>query len=192
MRYALSIVAALGLAMLSPAAAQTTQNSEAPGPRKEDLLGLGALSKDRPKGSQTEITAQKEATFNEKENMAIFVGDVRVKDPAFLLSCDTLKVYLNKGRSGIERALADGNVVIVQQTANPSEKGAVGRSKQAEYIPSTGAITLIGWPEIQQGINRHLASQESTRMVLNRDGRATTDGPSRTVITDTEEAGKIR
>jgi hypothetical protein len=53
-------------------------------------------------------------------------------------------------------------------------------------------ITLIGWPEVQQGINRHLASQESTRMILNRDGRATTEGPSRTVITDTEEAGKTR
>jgi len=177
---------------MDPAAAQTMRTGDASAPRKEDPLGLGSLSKDRPKGSQTEITAQKEATFNEKENKALFVGDVRVKDPSFLLSCDTLTVYLNKGRSGIDRAVADGNVVIVQQTANPSEKGAVGRSKQAEYVPSSGAITLIGWPEIQQGINRHLASQESTRMILNRDGRATTEGPSRTVITDTEEAGKIR
>jgi hypothetical protein len=50
-------------------------------------------------------------------------------------------------------------------------------------------VTLSGWPEIQQGINRHIAANESTRMVLNRDGRATTEGASRTVITDTEGAG---
>jgi len=192
MRSALLIVAALGFAASSPAAAQTMRTGEASGPRKEDPLGFGSLSKDRPKGSKTEITAQKEATFNEKDNMAIFIGNVRVKDPSFLMSCDRLTVYLNKGRSGIDRALADGNVVIVQQTDNPSEKGAIGRSRQAEYVPSTGMITLIGWPEVQQGINRHLASQESTRMILNRDGRATTEGPSRTVITDTEEAGKTR
>jgi hypothetical protein len=40
-------------------------------------------------------------------------------------------------------------------------------------------------PEIQQGINRHIATSPGTRMIIQRDGRATTEGPSRTVITDT-------
>lgn len=173
----------LGAAPL--ALAQETSTGEAPG--RKDPLGFGSLAKDRPAGSKTEITAQKEATFSEKDNRAVFVGDVRVKDPAFLLSADRLTVFLNASRSGIERAVADGNVIIVQQTENSPEKGAVGRARSAEYVPSTGRVTLSGWPEIQQGINRHLAAAEGTRMILNRDGRATTEGPSRTVITDTTE-----
>ena len=184
---------ALFLAFASPwLGAQEMRTGGATAPRPSDPLGFGALSKDRPKGSTTEITAQKEATFNEKDNQAVFIGDVKVKDPAFLLSTDRLTVFLNKERSGIERAVADGNVVIVQQTSNPGEKGAIGRARQAVYVPSTGLVTLSGWPEVQQGINRHIATTPATRMVMNRDGRATTEGASKTVITDTEGASNIR
>ena len=171
--------------------AQDMRTGDATGPRREDPLGFGALSKNRPKGSTTEITAQKDATFDEKENKAVFKGDVRVKDPAFLLSCDTLTVHLVKERNAIDRAVAEGNVVIVQQTENPSEKGAIGKSSQAIYVPSKGEVTLIGWPEVQQGINRHIATDQGTRMILNSNGRATTEGASKTVITDTEGAGGL-
>ena len=184
----LCLVLLLGVAAL-PVSAQQLRTGEA-SPSRKDPLGFGSLSGDRPKGSKTEISAEREATFNEKENRALFVGGVRVKDPAFLLSTDRLTVILNKNRSGIERAVAEGNVVIVQQTQS-GEKGAVGRARRAEYVPSTGVVTLIGWPEIQQGINRHIAANESTRMILNRDGRATTEGASRTVITDTEGAAGL-
>jgi len=182
----------LAVALLPfPAVGQEMRTGDATAPRRDDPLGFGALSKDRPKGSTTEITAQKEATFEEKENRAVFIGDVRVKDPAFLMSADRLTVFLNKDRSGIERAVANGNVIIVQQTGNPSEKGAVGRAREAVYVPSSGLVTLIGWPEVQQGINRHIATTPATRMVMHRDGRATTEGASKTVITDTEGAGAL-
>ena len=163
-----------------------------PATGRKDMLGLGDLSRNRPKGSTTEITAQKEATFDDKESRAVFVGSVKVKDPAFLLTSDRLTVYLSKDRSGIDRAVASGNVVIVQQTKDPTEKGAVGRSSEAEYVPAKGQMTLSGSPEIQQGINRHIATSPDTRMILNRDGRAITDGPSRTLIVDTEEAKQLR
>lgn len=181
---ALLSILILPVMALAQSAPPSPTNSPA---ARKDLLGLGNLSKDRPKGSITEITAQEEATFDEKENKAVFRGEVRVKDPAFLLSSDRLTVYLTKDRTGIERAVADGNVVIVQQTKDDSQKGAVGRSSEAEYIPAQGKITLSGSPEIQQGINRHVATSPNTRMILNRDGRATSDGPSRTMITDTTD-----
>lgn len=179
------------LAWPLPVAAQEMRTGDATGPRQSDPLGFGSLSKDRPKGSVTEITAQKEATFDESQNRAVFTGDVKVKDPAFLLSSDRLTVFLNKERSGIERAVAEGNVVIVQQTGNPSEKGAIGRAREAVYVPATGLVTLSGWPEVQQGINRHVATTPTTRMMMHRDGRATTEGASKTVITDTEGAGAL-
>lgn len=162
------------LALAATAAAQTGA----------DPLGLGPLADTRPLGSKTEITAQKEATFDEQKNTAIFVGSVRVTDPSFLLSADRLTVLLSADRSGIERAVAEGNVVIVQRAEGEAGKAAVGRAERAEYIPSAGRATLSGSPQIQQGINRHIATSPETRMILHRDGRASTVGPSRTVITD--------
>ncbi len=182
--FALAAFAATAPHALAQAALSTPEAS----PARKDPLGFGDLSRDRPKGSLTEITAQKEATFDEKENLAIFFGDVHVKDPAFLLNSDKLTVYLTKDRSGIDKAVAEGNVVIVQQTKNSSEKPAVGRARTAEYVPATGRVVLSGLPEIQQGINRHIATSPETRMILNRTGRSTTEGPSKTVITDTDAA----
>jgi lipopolysaccharide transport protein LptA len=186
------IAVALTMLAVNPrVGAQDLRTGESAAPRQEDPLGFGALSKNRPKGSVTEITAQKDALFDEKKNTATFTGDVKVKDPAFLLSCDTLTVHLVKERNAIDRAVAEGNVIIVQQNENPSEKGAVGKSRQAVYVPSKGEVTLIGWPEVQQGINRHISTEQGTRMILNSNGRATTEGASKTVITDTEGAGKL-
>ena len=163
--------------MAAPALAQTAA----------DPLGLGPLADNRPVGAKTEITAQKEATFDEKNSVAVFFGNVRVTDPGFLLAADKLTVTLAADRSGMERVIAEGNVVVVQRSAEDKDgenKGAVGRAQRAEYIPSTGRATLSGSPEIQQGINRHIATSPGTRMILHRDGRANTVGPSRTVITD--------
>lgn len=164
------------LCLAGAAAAQTSA----------DPLGLGPLADSRPAGAKTEITAQKEATFDEKNNRAVFLGSVRVNDPSFLLAADKLTVTLTADRSGIDRAVAEGNVVIVQQTPGGEEKkAAVGRAQRAEYVPATGKATLSGSPQIQQGINRHIATSPETRMILHSDGRASTIGPSRTVITDT-------
>lgn len=189
-RYLTALLCASALVTATPVFAQPT--GDAASSTREDPLGLALLGRDRPKGSQTEITAEEQATFSDKENQAVFLGSVRIKDPTFLLNCDRLTVFLNKERSGIDRAVAEGNVVIVQQTESGQNDGAVGRAERAEYVPSTGTVTLSGSPEIQQGINRHIASDANTRMILNRDGRAITEGPSRTVITDTEGVDALR
>lgn len=181
------VLVAQAFLLSSATLAQELRTDEASTPRPADPLGFGDLSKNRPKGSTTEITAQKEATFEEKERRAVFTGDVRVKDPAFLMSCDRLTVFLNKERSGIDRAVAEGNVVIVQQTENTAEKAAIGRSRKAVYVPSSGTATLSEWPEVQQGINRHVATTAGTIMILQKDGRFTTEGASRTLITDTDK-----
>ena len=147
------------------------------------------FSSDRPAGAQTEITAQKEATFNNAENMATFTGSVVVKDPQFTLFCDRLIVYMNENRKGLRIVEAIGNVTIVQETkdekGNPSK--SIGRSGKALFNPATGDITLTESPQIQQGINNHIAVNPATVMVLNRVGRLSTQGSSRTVIVDANE-----
>ena len=59
-----------------------------------------------------------------------------------------------------------------------------GRAQKAIYNAKEDAVTLIGWPQVTQGINTHISTEEGTRMILYRDGRLQTFGPSRTVIQD--------
>lgn len=147
------------------------------------------FNSDRPAGAQTEITAQKEATFNNAENMATFTGNVVVKDPQFTLFCDRLIVYMNENRKGLRIVEALGKVTIVQETkdekGNPSK--SIGRAGKALFNPATGDITLTESPQIQQGINNHIAVDPATVMILNRVGRLSTQGSSRTVIVDANE-----
>jgi lipopolysaccharide export system protein LptA len=59
-----------------------------------------------------------------------------------------------------------------------------GRAQKAIYNAKQDAVTLIGWPQVTQGINTHISTEEGTRMILYRDGRLQTFGASRTIIQD--------
>jgi lipopolysaccharide export system protein LptA len=121
---------------------------------------------------------------------------------------------------GLREAEADGNVIIVHANAakdstkataqgsaspgttpdstpvaspNASPQQLVlstGRAQKAIYNAKEDAVTLIGWPQVTQGVNTHLSTEEGTRMILYRDGRLQTLGPSRTIIQDKGEMNK--
>ena len=91
---------------------------------------------------------------------------------------------------GLDRAVAEGNVVIVQE--KPGENGGppkryIGKAERADYDAATGDVKLTGWPQIQQGINTQIATEASTVMIMNRDGRMKTQGGSKTVIQEETE-----
>jgi lipopolysaccharide export system protein LptA len=67
---------------------------------------------------------------------------------------------------------------------------STGRARKAIYDAKDESVTLIGWPQITQGINTHISTEEGTRMILYRDGRLKTFGGSRTIIQDKSEANK--
>jgi lipopolysaccharide transport protein LptA len=165
--------------------ATQAQDKAAPD-KKGGPAGMGMLQKDRPKNAKTEITCKDEATFDNESGIATFVTGVFVKDPQFNLYCDKLTVYLNKDRKGIDRAEASGKVVIVQE--NKNDKGGVdksiGRGERAVFTPATGKAVLTGMPQLQQGINNHIATSPETVMTLMRDGQLQTEGPSRTSIVE--------
>ncbi|TSA32646.1 MAG: hypothetical protein D4R65_09120 [Verrucomicrobiaceae bacterium] len=158
------------------------------------MNAFSGLGKDRPADAKTEITATKEANFDKAASVAEFIGQVIVRDPQFTLTCDRLKVTLSKTGKGIEVAEATGNVVIIQENTGKSDQTskAIGRSEFATYTPASGEVTLKGWPSVQQGMNNQVASEQSTVMVLNRNGKSRTVGPSKTVIVDTKEAGAVK
>ncbi len=135
--------------------------------------------------NDTEILASQGATFAAKTRIAVFSGDVRVKDPRFTIACATLTVYLAKGAvpgasstpppvetptkpgdarpgesargNGIDRAVAEGHVIIIQKHApakpGEEEKVSIGRADIAEFDNKTGDTTLRGMPRVEQNGN---------------------------------------
>jgi len=179
---------ASALALL-PALAQDKPTLEVKKEEKKDGFGMSALSKDRPKDAQTEITARNQATFNNETNVAEFEGSVIVRDPQFTLTCDKLRVVLRADRKGMEQVEAIGNVIIKQESV--SERGekttSTGQAGKAVYVPATGDITLTEWPQVERGINLHIATEKGTQMILNRAGGMKTIGGSKTLIKETAQ-----
>ncbi len=157
----------------------------------------------------TEITATEGASFDNEKQVAVFVGDVRVNDPQFKLTSERLTVFFQKKTpkvkaapspapaatpapeekdGGVEKVIAEGKVVIVQEKPNANGKGVtryVGKAARAEYDAVGGLMRLIGSPQVQEGINLHIATSPSTVMIMYRDGRAMrSEGPTRTVISE--------
>ncbi len=164
--------------------------------------------------NDTDIYAQQGATFGAKDRIAVFNGDVRVRDSRFNLDCAKLTAYLNKGSaggvapspaptpppvsspaakagdpdhdSGIDHAVAEGQVIIIQKRASTKageeEKVTIAHCDRAEYDSKTGDMTLRGMPKVEQNGDSHEALSSSTYMILHRDNSLETHGPSRTHI----------
>jgi lipopolysaccharide transport protein LptA len=173
-----------------PLRAQDQSPSMDAGSEKKAPFGMTGFTGERPKGAKTEITSKKQATFDNTTSTAEFEGSVVVKDVQFTLFSDRLKVALNKNRKGLQlvEAFGDGRdrVIIVQENKDSGGKvtKSTGRATRATYDPATGDVTLYGWPSVQHDINLQVATEEGTVMILNRDGKMTTKGGSKTVIVD--------
>ena len=163
------------------------------------LVGFGPSA--APTGPITTEIFADEASFDSAKYLGVFSGHVIVNDPRFNLQSDKLTIYIRKGGDktgageaenaaavggeGLEKAIAEGNVAVVKETADA--KGgpptrAVGRSEKAVYTTADGNVELTGSPRVQQGLNSHVATAADTVMVLNQSGQLTTHGPSRTEI----------
>lgn len=189
MKKSLSYLAAVAFLLSAwPALAQTNDSpTMAPdGAGGSNPFGMNVLGSERPKDAKTEITATKQATFDNATSVAEFEGRVVVKDPQFTLFCERLKVTLAPNRKGLALVEAFENVVIVQEnTESTGEKiKSIGRGGKVVYNPETGEVTLSVWPSVQHGINTQVGTDESTIMIMSRNGKSRTIGTSRTVITD--------
>jgi len=92
-------------------------------------------------------------------------------------------------KGGLQKALAESNpgqiVTITQDKVNPdgSVKHSVGHSRKAFYDAETGDILLSGGkPDMKQDENLMVALEDRTILILNRDGRTRSVGPSKTYI----------
>ena len=210
MRFRHATVIAALLALAVRVAAQTGTNE--PSARLGlDISGIespklttpaepAAKADKRPKGP-TEITAR-EATFDNNRHLATFTAEVLVHDPEFGLSCERLTVNLKQppvqgaektdpkpkapgeSSSGIEKATAEGSVIITQDKPDPTTgklQRYTGKAKRAVFDNTTGTLTLYGWPQISQTIGGALSKQilsreESCVITLNRSGKIDVKG----------------
>jgi len=96
-----------------------------------------------PKASQqketkgpTEITSTKGVSFDEKNRVGVFTGDVRVKDPQFNLTSDKLTVYLKKEKAA--SSPADKAAAAATQVAKSGTSAPATKAKPAAQDPSLG------------------------------------------------------
>lgn len=166
-----------------------------------------AKAEKRPKGP-TEITAR-EATFDNRIHIAVFTTEVLVRDPEFGLSCERLTVNLKKppvqgaekpapkpkapgeSSSGIEKAVAEGSVIITQDKLDADGKPEhyTGKAKRAVFDNTTGTLTLYGWPQISQSMGGNISKQitsreESCVITLNRAGKIDVKGYHTSTLLD--------
>lgn len=99
----------------------------------------------------------------------------------------------DKKGGGLEKAVAeatDENWVIISQEKIESDGSTsrnMGRGKKAVYDAKTGDITLTGRPSVQQKLNTIEATQESTVIILNREGTMRVKGPSKSILREASE-----
>ena len=179
-------ISALAQTEVVTTAAQTSKPATSP-KKKTDDTGKNLFgTESKTEGPITTEIYADEASFDSTKNMGVFTGHVKVIDPRFNLQSDKLTVYLHRGEDqGLEKAIADGNVGVVRDRADPNggpPTHAVGRCEHAVYTSADGNVELSGMPKVQQGPNMHIATSAETVMVINQDGHLNTHGPSRTEI----------
>jgi lipopolysaccharide export system protein LptA len=164
--------------------------------------------------NSTEIIARA-SEYDQRVHQAIFTGDMIVDDPDFYLTCDKLTAFLKqdktalepkppvappnpppgnqrekgipkRGAGGLERAIAEGSVVIRQEKIEPDGKVIVniGHSRKATYDAASGSLVLTGLPRVQQGLSTCIGLTEKTVITLTRDGEMRVSGDSKTVISE--------
>lgn len=106
------------------------------------VTNLASKSTEATAASSTEITS-KQLRMDTEKKIAYFDGDVVVVDPKFMLRANRLVVYLNPNGSGMDRAEAYDDVVIVQED---EDRKAV--CQKAVYTVADGKMVLTGKPRI--------------------------------------------
>ncbi len=181
------------------------------GPMPGALAPLGAASA-TAKGTPTGIIEADKVFFDNNTSIIIYTGHVRARHPDFYIECEELELHMIKeepenakkgdaakaaskaadpisakgGKKAdkgppIKKAIARGPMVIIEKR---DVNGDVqqGRCKRLEYDGATGNMTLSDSPQVQKGNILHIATTADTVMVFDREGRLSTNRPSKTVI----------
>ena len=126
------------------------------------------------KTAPTEITS-KQLRMDTEKKIAYFDGDVQVIDPQFMLRATRLIVHMNPNGSGMARAEAFGEVVVVQESESRK-----AYCEKAVYTPSDGNMVLTGNPRLED----KQGTVAGETIIINRnDNTISVQGGTKTRIT---------
>lgn len=95
--------------------------------------------------------------------------------------------------SGIDHAVAEGHVVILQKKAptkeGEEEKISIGRGEVGTFDNKSGDMTLKGWPSLEQNGSSLIATSHDTVMIIHHDSSLDTRGPSQTKLVQHNKGG---
>lgn len=150
-------------------------------------IGADATGEGRKRTSPTEITSDT-MDIQTAQNIAVFSGNVVVKDQELTITCDKMSIFLEdkpkeessketnsketKAGKKISKILCEGNVVITRKYLdNGKEKEQQGKAGQAEYDLKEQKITLSDSPVLSQGQDQVAGDQitlfrESERVII--------------------------
>ena len=160
-------------------------NGPKPGAKPISQAEIDARKKKKSAEQEVEIVCDGGVTFDSKANLVVFEKNVVVNHPQFDLVCDKLIIFLKKnpveGESGMEKAIATGKRVTVQQT---DVKGDVqiGQARKVTFKGGSGDVILQDWPQAQDANKLVQAKEQGTIIILNQSGKMKVDGPSSTKI----------
>lgn len=178
----------------APATADAPPAALGPAP-----LPLPSLPDTAPVLGKNSVTIESDdSTFDLKSAIFIYTGHVRARHPQFYIECEELEVHMVKEDdppekksapkakdapdSRIKMAIASGPMVTIEKL---TENGDVqqGKCKRAVYRGATGEIVMSDYPQVQRGNVLHIATDPSTEMTFESNGRLhTAGGRQRTVV----------
>jgi lipopolysaccharide export system protein LptA len=92
-------------------------------------------------------------TYTEDDRVALYTGNVTLNRPNMKVTAHQIKAFLNDSSSdsSLDRAFADGNVVIVQNSPNRTRTGT---AQHAEYYTADQKVILVeGHPQMAEAAN---------------------------------------
>jgi lipopolysaccharide export system protein LptA len=134
------------VALATPAVAQSPAEDAANGRLKPKApagapAGKPADPAEKPKPGQgpTEITAQ-EAMLDNKQNLAVFSGQVDVNSPEYKINCDKLTIYLRPEKEKADPAKAGQPRPIGAEESTEKPAAEVANGGQKKKGPGGGRI----------------------------------------------------
>lgn len=150
--------------------------------------------------------------FDLKQGIFLYSGHVRARHPDFYIECEELEVHMIKDEPSVKKqakpapgpskkedtgdkappirkAIARGPMVIIEKR-DPQGDVQQGRCKRLDYDGLTGEMTLSDFPQVQKGNVMHIATTSDTVMVFDKNGKLSTNRPSRTVILGNDQPGQ--
>lgn len=99
-----------------------------------------------------------------------------------------------KSSGGLEKAIAEGDVIIVQERVNDQGEveRSVGRAQKAVYESTTDTISLYGWPRVDQEHKRNsiVSTAADTVMTMTKKGDVDIQGPMKAVFWNSSSANR--